>query len=324
MIGYLDHNVLDLMTKGDPHNVKAFLKENDITPVFSYESLNEILKSEGYEQSFLDLLQEIEAKYLVPIKDGFSFTHEAELQVVLVHKLYEHYLQNKDVIPEYGYGLSGMLQKIYGGRQDESFSDIFSNGNEELSKLFVEGIESLRANPDVSQELIEQVLEIPEMVKTELMNISTKMDEEANTMVKSFESSFGVGPIVLNNIEAPDVLGKIWAVLEGKFDKFNVQGMELESFFGIAYQKHETNFGLEKPVVEKINSIYHQLNFIGYHRDSKMQKTNRFNASFSDMTHAGLASFCDYFLCRDNDLIYKAAAAYEYVGAKTKILHFKS
>jgi hypothetical protein len=40
------------------------------------------------------------------------------------------------------------------------------------------------------------------------------------------------------------------------------------------------------------------------------------------MTHAGLASFCHVLICRDEDLVMKAAAAYEYLGIGTRILYY--
>lgn len=64
ILAYLDHNVLDLMTKGDPHQVRELLKNNNLTPVYSDETLNEIQRSIGYECGFIELLEEIDAKYI--------------------------------------------------------------------------------------------------------------------------------------------------------------------------------------------------------------------------------------------------------------------
>ena len=52
-------------------------------------------------------------------------------------------------------------------------------------------------------------------------------------------------------------------------------------------------------------------------------KTKRgFTQSSSDMTHAGVASFCHFLFCRDKDLVKKTEAAYKYLGVKTKIVYF--
>ncbi len=100
--------------------------------------------------------------------------------------------------------------------------------------------------------------------------------------------------------------------------------LNLTLFFGIKPFPFETNSDRERTKQEKVNSIYHQLNFLGYYRDSNMKKERRFKASFSDMTHAGYAAYCNIFLCRDKDLIMKAAAAYEYLGIDTKIVHCRN
>ncbi|WP_025538920.1 hypothetical protein [Vibrio parahaemolyticus] len=322
MKAYLDHNILDLMTKGDPHNVKKLLSEHCITPVFSYESLNEIYKSKGYEDSFLAVLSDIGAKYLVPVTKNNRVTGEAELQQVDVFKLYEHYLLNREQQPEYGYGLTAMLQKFYGGRKDESYSHIFEKGTDELAELLQSSLEELKQNPLITTEQLQLVESLPEVLKAQYSTISEQMDSAGVAAVRDFESHFGVGPKTLNNIKGPNVINQIWQLLQSEFEKHSLESESLEEFFGLKFRKYEANFGSEKSTVEKVNAIYHQLNFIGFHRDSKMQKTARFNASFSDMTHAGLASFCELFFCRDNGLVHKASAAYEFLGINTKIVHF--
>ena len=39
ILAYLDHNVLDLMTKGDPYKVKKLLQKYKLTPAYSNETL---------------------------------------------------------------------------------------------------------------------------------------------------------------------------------------------------------------------------------------------------------------------------------------------
>jgi hypothetical protein len=89
-------------------------------------------------------------------------------------------------------------------------------------------------------------------------------------------------------------------------------------------QPYEANNDREKTLSEKVNGIYRQLNFLGYYRDTGMKNTRGFVRSSSDMTHTGIASFCHLLLCRDEGLVVKAAAAYEYLGIKTKIVYFQA
>ena len=68
-LAYLDHNVLDRMSKGDPDEISLLLRSQSLTPVFSQETLQEVRRSSGHEDSFLELLERIEALYLVPLLD---------------------------------------------------------------------------------------------------------------------------------------------------------------------------------------------------------------------------------------------------------------
>lgn len=84
------------------------------------------------------------------------------------------------------------------------------------------------------------------------------------------------------------LLKQVWAHVKTSFP---VQDQSLEKFFGIEVDR-------EPSIVEKVNSIYHQLNYAGFYRDSNMREGGRFTASFSDMTHAGMATFCRLFFAR--------------------------
>lgn len=51
LLAYLDHNILDLMSKGDPDDVAGFLIRASLTPVFSDENLAEIRRSKVLNKS---------------------------------------------------------------------------------------------------------------------------------------------------------------------------------------------------------------------------------------------------------------------------------
>src|SRR6266568_117671 len=136
LFAYLDHNVLDLMTKGDPDSVNGLLQRTHLIPVFSDENLAEIRRSTGYERKFLDVLEQSGARYLVPVLDErFRHTGRAEIRPVNPLDAYSAYIENVESLPDFGYGLTGMLQKFYGGRQHQSFCEIFSGGADELRHL---------------------------------------------------------------------------------------------------------------------------------------------------------------------------------------------
>jgi hypothetical protein len=324
LLAYLDHNVLDVMSKGDPDNVAGLLKRASLTAVFSDENLAEIRRSTGFEQTFLEVLERIEARYLVPTLDNqFKHTGKAEVRTVNPPKTYRAYAENVNALPTFGFGLSGMLQKLYGGRQSQSFEEIFSGGVGELRDLLMKLREDLASAPEVNDQAraqLEQVVaDLPQLMKEQYASVASQLDSQPLPAVKQFEQATGLGPKVLKNVQRPDVVRKVWALVQK-----HLEGVEpdMEVFFGIKPFPFEADADREKTTLEKVNAIYHQLNFLGYYRDSKMSKDRRFTASISDMTHAGLASFCDVLICRDEDLMMKAAAAYEYLGVGTRILYY--
>jgi len=327
ILAYLDHNILDLMTKGDPHKVKELLKKEKWTPIYSDETLKEIHRSKGYENIFLELLEEINAKFIEPILDGkFKQTGQAKIHEVSAKVKYEQFLQNKREMPVGDFGISEMLMKFYGGKQDTSFEKIIKNGGKELQRYILETLENIDKIdiPEKASQKIKKFKELtsdlPEILKAQTSSMTTELDKQNMSVIGEFEKETGIGPRVLNNIDFPDVIIKLWAIVS---KKIGAPKIDLETFFGIKPQAFEKDFGKERTLQEKVNAIYHQLNFLGYHRDSKMELERRFKASFSDMTHAGMASFCHFFLSRDNDLVMKTAAAFEYLDVKTKILHYK-
>lgn len=162
-----------------------------------------------------------------------------------------------------------------------------------------------------------------EAVRDQSAGLATLLDSEGNsvTAVKQFEDAMGLGPKVLNNLQPPDVVRQIWAMIETKIPAGQ---LDLETFFNIKSGTAGASKNREMSLLEKVNAIYHQLNFVGYYRDSQMHKQRRFAASFSDLTHAGLASFCHVLSSRDEALVMKAAAAYQYLNVGTQIIYYRA
>lgn len=324
ILAYLDHNILDLMTKGDPHNVKELLNNLNLTPIYSNESLKEVQRSIGYESRFIDLLEEIGAKYIEPLLDQNSKqTGQARIHSISPKTCYENFLINQNESDSSDFGFTEILMKFYGGKSDKSFEEIFQEGAVNLQSLMKEAlgsIEKLSLDKSIDKDELKAFIDgFPEVMKIQSSLMAEDLDKQKDAPILAFEKETGIGPLVLKNITPPNVVEKIWKLITVN-NCFKKTSMEV--FFGIKSHVFEADSCNERTLQEKINAIYHQLNFIGYYRDSKMKKERRFKASFSDMTHAGIASFCHMFLCRDEDLVMKAAAAYEYLGVQTKILHY--
>jgi hypothetical protein len=322
LFAYLDHNVLDLMTKGDPDGMNNLLRRTGLIPVFSNENLAEIQRSTGYERKFLDVLEQNGARYLVPVLDErFKHTGRAEIRQVNPLDTYSAYIENAKSVPDIGFGFDAMLQKFHGGLGDQSFVEILSGGAgkfRQLLKKVKEDLADVQTLDDDAKAGVARVFNgFSDLVEEQYRSFAGQLDEEPGSVIERFEKVTGLGPKVLNNVQPPSVVRKVWDLVEARIQ---VASLDLETFFGIKPYQFEIDADRERTLLEKVNAIYHQLNFLGYYRDSKMRERRRFVASFSDMTHAGLASFCHILICRDENLVMKAAAAYEYLDVGTKIL----
>ena len=319
--GYLDHNILDSILKGDPFKIVTLLHACDITPVFSYENLIEIKRSIGSEADFLSLLDQMNAKYIEPCYENNLITDNAQIHDCDIGALWNWFVKNHDAMPEYGYGLGGMLEKFYGGRSDESYSDIFTRGTEELNNLLNEALSDIDPNGILTTDMKVALRELPIFLNAQHQQISTELDNQNQSEVKDFEKATSVGPKILKNIKPPNVIQQVFDAIQKSIPDV---ALDIDQFFGVTSQEFEPNPDRQKSMPEKVNAIYHQLNFLGYYRDTDMKKKRGFIRSTSDMTHAGAASYCNLLLSCDEGLVKKAEAAYEYLNAKTRILHFRN
>lgn len=320
-LAYLDHNILDSIRKGDPHKIKLLIKELNLTPIYSFENLKEIKRSVGSEDIFLNLLKELKAKFIEPLLENNLLTGSAKIQDVDIFDVWAWFIENEEPMPEYGYGLTSMLEKFYGGRSDESFSDIFAKGSEEFKILLNDALKDIEDKDAITEEMRAAIESLPDLLNEQYQQMTRKLDGQEQSPVKAFEAATGLGALVLKNIEPPNVVEKIFEKVQKSMEG---PELDIDIFFGVKPPPNERNNDREKTLAEKINSIYHQLNFLGYYRDTSMKTSRGFVRSSSDMTHAGVASFCHLLLCRDEGLVTKAAAAYEYLGVRTQIVHFQS
>ena len=96
---------------------------------------------------------------------------------------------------------------------------------------------------------------------------------------------------------------------------------ELDDFFQL---KKGLNSESEFYIFQKVNQIYIMLNLIGYYQDEGIhKKEKRFIASFSDMSHASYACFCEYLFTRDKNFSIKVRVAYEYLNVATKVVNIE-
>ncbi len=319
---YLDHNVLDSMLKGDPHNVEDLLNDSKYTPVFSDENLKEIHRSKGYENQFLEKLKELKARHIKQVVDSsFIPIRNAEVSIADPHDALSLYIETIQPYRGVDDGLTGMLQKLYGGLNDTSFNEILNKGGDNLLKMLNTSFSNIKDSDTISPAMKTRMQDAIGLFSDLLPTINSTLAElleptSINSPLQNFEE-MGISPKTLKNIKGPNVLVKVFGKVKEKLPDVG----ELDSFFFLNKTPSCSTPDRIPTLAEQVNAIYHQLNFLGYYRDTKMSGEKGFRRSISDMTHAGMASFCHLFLCGDEALIMKAAAAYEYLGVTTKICH---
>ena len=322
---YLDQNVLDFFTKQGLGEFGQILIK-DYQVVYSDETLKEIRRSKGFEESFLNVLNDLKANYLKLIVEppNFTITDKASISERNPFVVYKEYCENSDDGVDIEHAIQQWLFKFSGGRKGDSINDIH---NEQIS-AFSELIESIMDNSDELPEETHRQLKIytQEMTsqykatleKTESMMLENIEDDKNWDGIKDFRSQVGIGPKQLNNIEPPNVLVKIWDKLK-TLPTYSQANIDIDDLFQLkknpiypeqSYFKHQ-----------KVTGIYNMLNTLGYYPDSKVHKERRFIAAASDNSHASIASFCNFLLSNDEHFIKKVNAAYEYLEIPTLAKH---
>ncbi|MCV6607365.1 MAG: hypothetical protein OIF32_04065 [Campylobacterales bacterium] len=290
---YIDQNILVhlLKHKGNKTSfIPKILNEcrieysrNVITPVYSYETIKEISRSDE-KLEYIELLKTIKAEYIENILDK-NFNNIVEVQITKKDPtLIFNSLDEKFKNP-----LDQLNKKLLGGEQDVSLNEINDN-----IISFIENF--LETNPQNSSMFEEQL----RVLKT------NNFKEEDMIFVKNM----GFNSSALGNLEPKTAIQKIFndpqKYYKGKYNN------SLDSI---------TELISKSSLFEKINILYHLLNSIGYKRDKAIDNDNYPN-SMSDMTHAGYALYCDYLLTTDKKMSKKANAVYSYLEISTEVVLF--
>ncbi|ENU26022.1 hypothetical protein [Acinetobacter modestus] len=337
-LAYLDHNVLDLFT--EPKNLLSRdsdlfqILKNDVQAVYSPITLEEIYrsvvkgKSSVYGLAFLEVLGALDAHYieLTTDKNGIlSNTILRSWESPLTH--FNRYIEN-NYLNKHIDSLKKNIFALYGGVKD--FNMFEKEQIENLNNLlfFLEeslmNLENSEYKDDyILSEIEKYKVEIPKLRSRqkqyeESVSISRQHLEELNKEKYAhlnFRDKLNINIDNLKKIQPPNVLHQIWRLL--KENNLELESVEMDDFFQLKQKR--INSENEYYVFEKVNQIYTMLNLIGFYSDSGLHKEKRFIASFSDMSHASYACFCEYLFTRDEDFSNKTQVAYEYLGVTTKI-----
>lgn len=340
-LAYLDQNILDLFTEPQcllkkDSELFNFLK-NEVQVVYSPTTLEEIYrsvvngKSSVYGLAFLDILKELNAHFITLIIENGKLTNTIfrswEDPLIHFNQFVENNYLNKFVHP-----LKNNLFAIYSGIKDfnKFKNEQINNLNNLLIflEIFIRFLESFHGKDEyILSEIEKYKVEIPKLRTQQkeyesFVQLSVQNLEEANkdqSAHRNFRDSLKIDLNNLKKIEFPNVLIQIWEMLQQ--NNVELDNLELDGFFQL---KKGFNPESEFYIFQKVNQIYTMLNMIGYYQDEGIhKKEKRFIASFSDMSHASYACFCDYLFTRDKNFSIKARVAYEYLNIATKVVNIQ-
>ena len=331
---YIDQNVIDSLRKG----IYSF--EHDVfskrfRAVYSDETLREILRAEdggGDANEYLDVLASLDAYHLsLELNPQFVPSGNALINALNPQDVYKAFVQNRhyDDLIETNLMLT---HKIMGGLQELTVEDIVQkmlSAFEKITQSLEQDIAIIEAYiPNAGKLLLdlfnsqgplkavslEDYKEILERLKKAFVE-NLDLDNPTRSALDRYREELRLNPKNLNNLEAPNIVEKVWHVVS-QDENISKSGITISQFFGLD-SPSPTNPNRESYLSEKVGSIYIHLNMAGYFPDKGLHQRERFASSFSDMQHVSLASHCDCLLSSDVRLIKKAAAAYEFTGANT-------
>lgn len=329
-LAYLDQNILDLFVKGNTGLMDELSSKFHV--VYSDETLKEIKRSGENAFKFIEVLKKLEAYHIkINVEAGsFLVKGDATVSSTGVEYVYQNYLDREraeeDDVVAAG---NKWLHKFFGGQPNLDFSSLHEEQRATFSAL-VEKIESLGAEID---DEIPGLAEVLRAKKTELLadfersisEIESRMQEDIGdginwSGVKDFRGSIQLGPVELNNIESPDVVKKIWELVQKKEKHF--KNISVEQFLSFNQAAAQSERALHTH--EKIHAIYNMLNMVGYFPDTKQHNERRFVSAQSDAVHASMAGFCQVVVSRDERFVKKLGAALEYLNLNTQVFFVKT
>ncbi len=340
---YLDQNIIDHIRRGDELGIKQFLFNNSLTPVYSNETLKEIMRSAS-PSKYLEVLKNLGAAYLkAEYDESYKPTGRASIDNGNPDEDYENLKRTLSESPKGGdQPLTDFLQKLHGGKEDISFKQIFENLGDDLKDLLSSTELDEEDLKDLPKEERQKIIKALQMLRSDdfknaINSISLKQVEigqelDANSpingsLVEEFEKATGLSPKTLSggSITPPYVIEKIrikMEEVEDSFDTGKLPNLGKGFFFKSIFMPHDRTFE-ELTREEQVTHLYTGLNQIGYYRDKKLRLDGKVDGLMSDLSHAGLASFCDVLLTMDLRLKMKAEACYEYTKTPVIILHIK-
>jgi len=324
---YLDQNVIDYLIKGKLESISEFINQiNNSEIIYSYVTLREFsrINDESNRNLYLNYLKNQNAKYFWI--DDNEKAHFEEADPFL------KYVDNRDNDRIYGSiekSMYDLMHKFLGGKKDITFNEIGQSQKtsfNDLIKNLDTMINSFKYFPDDDKKTVQE--NIREM-KNQYSNIIDKSvnDFSKNSILKDtsplneLRKLWKIDVSKLKNIEAPNIVEKIWEIIKDGIKSNNIK-LSYDDLFGDVLSKFYPN--IKVTMIMKINGLYNLLNSLGYYPDKNISNDKKFIPFINDHQHVGHAIYADFLITRDNNLMKKAEAIFEHYNIGTKIIFIKT
>lgn len=313
---YVDQNILIYLRDGKlSRSVFEDLLSNNIRAVYSDETLKEISRASSSSEGLLEVLRALDAAHLRPILDRKNhLSASARVTLKDPSQAFREYELMAKRSPLQMFGMQDVLFKQFGGKDERTNRQILEKGASDLSAYVRNAVDKVDDSDPMSRILKSQMMKVEELIFYAGSSLADAYEKTGFQTVREIDALEGFGPTELNNLTGPHILKKVWHRLS-KSSGAGEQDPETQ------FLQHLSQYGAtSKPALA--NSIYSYLNFVGYWRDKKLMNRGRFDASISDSSHAGLASYCRFLISGDRPMLKKTFAAFEYLDIGTTIIIF--
>ena len=246
---YLDQNILDLLVKAKSDWLeKIICEKGDV--FYSDETLAEIYRCGSYAPKFVEVLEKMNARHLQLITDekGKQIGPQATLIDVPVIEKYQEFEQKEQTTNNDSQHLMDMMFKMFGGLNDESFSDIANRQFSDLKESMAE-IETNQESSEIEVELAKLTSSMLEAIRENATRALPESDEQMQ--VAAMREMLGLGPVELNNIKGPNVIEQIF---EKAKEKSPDESVGIEEMMSIKSDPTDPNRELLPQ--EKVRNIY--------------------------------------------------------------------
>jgi len=287
--------------------LKLALTSPDIVVVYSHVILNEIqqIRSEKYKNEHILLLDELDAKYIEPLRGGLSNKSVSEI--------WQMHLENIDINKKMGIldleeSSHLLFRKISGLPIEYSFDDI----NEKCKLVIAEIIsycEQQLSAIDINT--------LDELTKENFLTLTSQLSllkAQSNALqALKVESTQELGPKPFRDNTAVKAL-----------EIYNLPAYQVVSAIESTFKNGSFNWEdyFENTPQNAVAKAFCLMNWAGYYPDDfdKVKKRgDRFNASNNDMQHVVSALGVNFLLSNDIAFLKKAEACYAYINENTAV-----